>query len=348
MEPIDIRSDTFTVPTEAMRKAIANAKVGDDVFGEDPTVNELQEYAAGLLGKEAALYVASGVMANQTALAAITNTGEEVILDADAHIFYYEAASPSIISRVQLRCIKSEDGRIPEDEIEASIRPSDDHFPPTSAVCLENTHNRHGGTILPLKYIEAIKSIVEKHKLKFHCDGARLWEACAATGISPAEYANPFDTVSVCLSKGLGAPVGSLVAGSAETIAKAHRWRKILGGGMRQAGIIAAAGLHALQNHLSLLPQSHENAKKFVRILAESGLVSIDTERAQTNIVVFNTPESIDAATVQEECSRRGVLLLALGKNMMRAVFHFQIDATQAKTAAEIVRDVIFELKNND
>ncbi|MDQ1266249.1 MAG: Low-specificity L-threonine aldolase, partial [Bacteroidota bacterium] len=325
MNYIDLRSDTFTVPTPPMLEAMCKAVVGDDVWGEDPTVIELQEFAAGLLGKEAALFVPSGTMANQIGVAINTKTGDEIIVDADAHIFYYEAGGPSIISRVQCRSIKTSDGIIPESSIIGAIRGLDVHFPRTSLICLENTHNRHGGTIIPLDYIQGIRKIADEHNIAMHCDGARLWNSCIAAGVSPAEYAAPFDTVSVCLSKGLGAPIGSLITGTKEKIASALRWRKVLGGGMRQVGIIAAAGLYALQNNYSLLVQDHENAKKFAEYIAESEFISIDLNNVQTNIVLFHIPETIGIDKFASVCLEKGLKIAGMGGSTVRAVFYYQI-----------------------
>ena len=334
---IDLRSDTFTVPTEEMRKVIANAEVGDDVFGEDPTVNELQEYTANLLGKEAALYVPSGVMSNQICIATLTNPGDEVIVESEAHIFYYEAAAPAIISQVQLRTLASENGMIKEDLITSSIRKTDLHFPKTSLICLENTHNRHGGTILDLEYLKRVRGICDQNNILLHCDGARIWNACIATGITPKEYAKPFDTLSVCLSKGLGAPVGSLVVSTKENIAKAIRWRKILGGAMRQVGIIASAGLYALKNHYELLPETHLNAKQFAKTISESELFEVDLHSVETNMVRFKTKKDINGTEFLTKLKEEGLLLLEIGKNTFRAVFHFQISKTDSAKAADIL-----------
>ncbi len=342
---IDLRSDTVTLPTKDMLDAIVNAKVGDDVFGDDPTVNELQEYTAGLLGKEAALYVPSGTMSNQIAIAVQTKRADEVIVDADAHLYYYEAAAPSVISGVQLRPIKTEKGIMHLDEIKNSIRVLDDHFPHTALICMENTHNRHGGVVIPLDYIKQVKKIVDEYKLSFHCDGARLWNACAATGISPKEYAQPFDTVSVCLSKALGAPIGSVLVGSKELITDGRRKRKLMGGGMRQAGIIAAAGLYALKNNLDLLKNDHENAKSFAKLVSESEYITIDIDRVETNIVYFIIDSQINGAKFEEECKKKGLLLLHLGNNSARVVFHYQVESPQVKIAVDNIKDVLNKLR---
>ncbi len=338
---IDLRSDTVTVPTEPMRDAMARARVGDDVYGEDPTVNELQEYAAELLGKEAALFVPSGTLGNQLAIKVHTSPGNEVLVDSESHIFHYETAAPSIISGVQLHCLESNVGVMPEATVRAALRPNTYYFPETTLLCLENTHNRYGGTILPLENIRQCERVAREHGLAFHCDGARLWNACAASGISPAAYSVPFDTLSVCLSKGLGAPVGSLLVGSRKHIEKALKWRKILGAGMRQVGILAAAGLYVLHHHQALLVQDHTNARRFAETVRDSGLASIDMERVQTNLVVFSCHESIDAAVsgnaVVERCKRDGVLLSSIKAGVVRVVFHHQVSAAQTDEAAQIV-----------
>ncbi len=341
---IELRSDTFTEPVPEMREAMARAKVGDDVFGEDPSVNELQERAADLLGKEAALFVPSGVMGNQTLIYANAGRGDEVIVEENAHIFYYEAASPAILSGVQLSLAKSNKGVFEIEEIERRIRPKNVHFPKTALVCVENTHNRYGGTVYPLEKLKELGEFLRERGVKFHCDGARLWEACAATGVSPKEYAEPFDSISVCFSKGLGAPVGSLAAGSEEIIERARKARKIFGGGMRQAGIIAAGALYALQNHLELLPAVHKRAKNFARIIAKSESVELDPEEVQTNIVIFKISELVSAERFLGDLNANGVKLLSIGDGYYRAVFHFQVSDEQAKLAGEIVCETLNKL----
>lgn len=338
---IDLRSDTVTVPTPEMRRAMAEAVVGDDVFSEDPTVNQLQEYAADLLGKEAALFVPSGCMGNQIALAVHAKTGDEVIVEGESHIFHYETTAPSIIARVQVRCVASQKGAMTPEDVEAAIRPGAYYFPRTSVVCVENTHNRHGGTVLSLDYLKELGQVCTQHTLAYHCDGARLWNACAATGISPKDYAAPFDTLSVCLSKALGAPVGSLIVGKKEHIEVARRWRKILGGGMRQAGVIAAAGLYALQHHRQKLVEDHEHARSFARILHESGNIVVDNYPVETNIVVFKPREATPVAEFIERCSARG-LRISSGREggWLRAVFHHQVNAEDSLRAAEIIATV--------
>mgnify|MGYP001773432749 CR=1 FL=1 len=334
---IDLRSDTVTQPTEEMRRVMAHAPVGDDVFGEDPSVNALQDFVAELLGKEAALFVPSGVMGNQIALAVHCRPGDEVIVEASSHIFTYETAAPALIARVQLYCIPSARGQMPLAALEQAIRPPAYYFPRTALICLENTHNRHGGTILPLEYIQEVAQLAQRYGLALHCDGARLWNACAATGIAPERYAEPFTSIMVSFSKGLGAPVGSALVGSRAFIEEARRWRKILGGGMRQAGVLAAAALYALRHHRERLHEDHENARLFAHVLAESALVEIELERVQTNIVVFRYPAHVSFAAFAEACRREGVLLSQGMPGFARAVFHLHVDRRRALEAAHAV-----------
>jgi threonine aldolase len=334
---IDLRSDTVTQPTEEMRRVIAQAPVGDDVFGEDPSVNRLQEYVAELLGKEAALFVPSGTMGNQICLAVHCRSGDEVILEAASHIVTYETAAPAVIARVQLVPIASELGQMPVEAIQRAIRPPEYYFPRTALICLENTHNRHGGTILPLSYCQEVAQLARQRGLAVHLDGARLWNASVATGIPPRHYAELADSLMVSLSKGLGAPVGSVIAGSREFIAEARRWRKLLGGGMRQAGILAAAGLYALQHHLERLHEDHEHARLFAQLLAESALLQLELRRVQTNIVVFRYPAHLTFAQFAQACRQEGVLLSAGMPGYARAVFHLHIGRQQAIEAAHAV-----------
>ncbi|MFP4528076.1 MAG: threonine aldolase family protein [Candidatus Kapaibacterium sp.] len=338
---IDLRSDTFTAPDEDMRKAMAAAPVGDDVFGEDPTVNELEEFTAGLLGKEAALYVPSGTMSNQIALALNTRTGDEVICEADAHIYYYETAGPSIISRVQIRPVPSDRGEMPLSEIEKSIRPDIYYYPRTSLICLENTHNRHGGTILSREYISEVSELAKSRGLGLHLDGARIWNAAIATDIQPIDWAAPFDTVSVCFSKGLGAPVGSCLTGSRDKIEAGRKIRKILGGGMRQAGIIAAGALYALRENMEKLALDHENAGLFARSINESEYIDVDLSTVETNIVMFHHDPRINQDGLYKELTDAGVNVIPIGNSTIRAVFWLGITRRMAEQAAVIVKQVI-------
>ncbi len=335
---IDLRSDTVTSPTAGMRKAMASAKVGDDVFSEDPTVNELQDEVADLFQKEAALFVPSGCMGNQIAIALHAGTGDEIIVESESHIFHYETTAPSIISRVQMHCVASERGAMTTESIAAAIRPDAYYFPKTKLICVENTHNRHGGTVLSLEYIAALDRFRRKRKLALHCDGARIWNACAASGEQPSAFAKHFDTLSVCLSKGLGAPVGSLILGTKEHIVQARRWRKILGGGMRQVGVLAAAGLYAVRNHRSGLMQDHANAASFAKRLANSDHVEVDNYPTQSNIVVFRPRTKVQPADFIASCQTAG-LRISSGREggWLRAVFHHQVSTMQTKKAGEIV-----------
>lgn len=340
---IDLRSDTLTKPTESMRKAMAEADVGDDVFGEDPTVNALQDYCAELLGKEAALYVASGTMGNQLAVKAQTHPGDEVILEADSHPYNYESAALAGLSGVQARCVEGQRGIMRPEDVRGAIRTNPDHhYPPTTMILVENTSNRGGGSIYPLETIEQIGEIAREFEIAYHLDGARIWNACAATGISPAEYASRFDTVSVCLSKGLGAPVGSLVAGSAKFIDRVHRFRKMVGGGMRQAGIIAAAGLHALENHRGRLIEDHEKASLLAEALA--GLDGVRVFEPETNILIADLQDSRWAAKdFVAEAADRGVRILATSETRIRAVTHLDVTREETEAAGTLLREILTE-----
>jgi threonine aldolase len=336
---IDLRSDTVTKPGEAMRKAMANAEVGDDVFGEDPTVNRLQEKVADLLAKEAALYVPSGTMSNQLALKTHTNPGDEVIVEKDSHIFNYETAAPSLLSGVQLNPVPGIRGIMTADAVEEAIRPDVYYMMPTRLVCLENTHNRGGGSIYPMTLIDEIKDVVVRHGLKYHLDGARLWNASAASGIKVSEYAKRFDSVSVCLSKGLGAPVGSVLTGTKEYISRAHRFRKIFGGGMRQAGVLAAAGLYALEHNVQRLVEDHEKAKTFAKIISESPLYDLNLDHVETNIVIFGIKPSMAVNKFISDVKSLGVLLSAGSGAKVRAVMHLDVSTDDVKKAAELLAE---------
>jgi len=337
---IDLRSDTVTRPSEAMRKAMYNAEVGDDVFKEDPTVNKLEQFAADLLGKEAALYVSSGVMGNQICLNVLTNPGDEVICERDAHIFNYESGSPAALSGVQLNPIDGKYGIITVEQVEPFIRPSSAYYmPKTKVIEIENTHNRAGGTIWPIENIISMKGLAKKYNLYFHLDGARIWNASVAAGISVKEYASHFDSISCCLSKGLGAPVGSIIAGSKEFIKEAYRIRKAWGGGMRQAGIIAAAGLYALQNNIDRLKDDHEKAKFLAERINANPNLEIDMKAVQTNILLFH-PKNISVEEGIKKSKDKG-LLLSIGKiDLIRAVAHLDVSFNDVKKAADIIDEV--------
>jgi len=338
---IDLRSDTTTRPSPAMREIMAHAPVGDDVYGEDPTVNELQKKVAGLLGKEKALYVASGCMGNQLSIKAHTQPGDEIIVERESHIFNYETAAPAMISSVQLMTIQGRNGIMTAAQVKEAIRSREYYMPPTRLVCLENTHNRAGGTIYPIEEIRRISDCVKNEGLRSHLDGARLWNACAVTGIAPQEYARDFDSVSVCFSKGLGAPVGSAVAGSEEFIARVHRYRKIFGGGMRQAGIIAAGALYALDHNRERLVEDHEKARFFAGAVQSIRGFVVDMETVQTNIVIVDIQrDGLTSASVLEKLRDKGVLLSAGSPGKIRAVTHLDVSMEEVRSAAAIVRSL--------
>jgi threonine aldolase len=341
-EIIDLRSDTITKPTDAMRQAMAQAPVGDDVFAEDPTVNLLQQKVAALLGKPAALYVPSGVMSNQVAIKVHTQPGDEVIVEKESHIFNYETAAPSILSNVQLHLILGERGILRAGQLAPAVRPAAYYMPRTTLICLENTHNRAGGTIYPLEEIRKIRDFAKALGIRMHLDGARLWNASVATGIPPIEYAQYFDTISVCFSKGLGAPVGSALVGSEEMIQRARRFRKILGGGMRQAGIIAAGALYALEHNIDRLKEDHEKARLFAERVAANPLAGIDLKYVQTNIVVIDISRTgKTTAELLDALREKNVLLTDANFTSLRAVTHMDVSTDQVLRAAEIVAGTI-------
>ena len=342
---VDLRSDTVTRPSPAMREAMARAAVGDDVYGEDPTVNQLQERVAALLGKEAALYVPSGTMANQIAISVHTRPGDAVIVSHGAHCMVFESGAGGALSGVQFEVLRDRDqrGHFTAAQVAEHINPDNHHFAPTTLVAVENTHNRGGGSIFPQRDILEIEKVVRQKSLAFHLDGARLWNAHVATGLALKELAAPFDTVSVCLSKGLGAPVGSLVAGTKALVHRAHRRRKMLGGGMRQAGLLAAAGLYALEHNLARLAEDHANARRFAEPLARTPGIVLDAATVETNIVIWDLgPEvPLDAAAFVARARDKGLLLNAVGARRLRAVTHLDVDANACTAAAEIAAAVL-------
>ncbi|HUI09789.1 MAG TPA: low-specificity L-threonine aldolase [Bacteroidota bacterium] len=342
MDYIDLRSDTVTKPSAAMREAMAHADVGDDVFGEDPTVNRLQERVAALLGKEAALYVASGSMGNQTCIKVHTQPGDEVVCEKGAHVFNYETGGIAFLSGAQVHAIEGHHGAFTVDQIKRAVRPNVYYMPKTRLICLENTHNRAGGTIYPLDLIREISTYARSQNIRLHLDGARLWNACAATGTAPAEYASHFDSVSVCLSKGLGAPVGSVIAGSRAFIDEARHVRKIFGGGMRQAGVLAAAGLFALEHNVARLGEDHEKAAYLARELALVKGFDIDLESVQTNIIIISAERSGRMPEEILSALRAKGVLLTLGNYMgIRAVTHLDVSMEEVKRAARIIRETM-------
>lgn len=338
---IDLRSDTVTKPSDEMRKAMYEAEVGDDVYKEDPTANRLENFAAEFLGKEAALFVPSGVMGNQICLNVLTNPGDEVICEKDAHIFQYESGSPAALSGIQLSLVDGLNGIFTAEQVEPLIRPQSAYYMArTKVIEIENTHNRAGGTINPIENIKSIEALARKYNLFFHLDGARIWNASVETGITPAEYASYFDSISCCLSKGLGAPVGSIIAGSKEFIKEAFRIRKAWGGGMRQMGFLAAAGLFALKNNIDRLKEDHEKAKILASAISKFSESSIDLSIVQTNIVMFSV-KNISVEDFLLKCHEKG-LLLSTGKvGVIRAVTHMDVSFDEISKAAEIIGRII-------
>jgi len=330
---IDLRSDTVTKPTDAMRVAMARADVGDDVYGEDPTVSELEETVAGLFGMEAALFTPTGSMANLLAVRSLVASGQEVLCESSAHIARAELGAHAAFFGVTMRTWKGLRGGIDVAAIREMFAPDvSPFFVATKAISIENTHNFGGGTVLPLADIEALRPLVDEHDIGLHVDGARIWNAHVASGVPLEEYGARAGVLTVCLSKGLGAPVGSLVLGSTEMIAEARVWRKRLGGGMRQVGVLAAAGLHALEHHLERLAEDHEHA----RLLAEA--CGADPSGVDTNIVVVDVP---DAAAVVEAARADGVLISALGPRTVRLVTHLDISREQTDEAAVVLAKAV-------
>lgn len=319
-----------------MRKVMAEAPVGDDVFGDDPTINRLQDRVAELLGKEAALYVPSGTMANQIALSILTHSGDEVFCEAGAHIFNYESGAPAIISRIQIHPIEGNHGTYTREMVEARLRPKDHHFPPGAVIEIENTANRAGGCIWPIEEIARLRELADEQGMRIHLDGARLWNAAVGSGIKEHEWASYADTVSVCFSKGLGAPVGSAIAGTKELIDEAHRMRKRLGGGMRQAGIIAAGALYAIDNHRTRLADDHARAKKLGEAINELPGFSVDIDHLDTNIIILDAEESgITSADFADKLKSEGILITFAGKYKARMVTHLEITDEMVNDAIE-------------
>jgi len=342
MEIIDLRSDTVTKPSQEMRDAMLTAEVGDDVYGEDPTVNLLQERVADILGKEAALFVPSGVMANQIALKVHTQPGDEVIVESESHVFNYETAGAAFLSNVQLCTVKGNRGILNAEQVAQAIRSNIYYNPKTSLVCLENTHNKAGGTIYPLEEIQKIHDLARNRKLALHLDGARLWNASVATGIAPKEYAQYFDTVSVCFSKGLGAPVGSALTGTRERIEMARKYRKIFGGGMRQVGILAAGALFALDHNVKRLKEDHDKAKLLAKELSKLPAIHLDLNSVQTNIIIFNiNGRSESAEELINKLKANGILISEMGISTLRAVTHLDVSMEQIKRAAATITSLL-------
>lgn len=339
---IDLRSDTVTRPTRGMWEAIRAAEVGDDVFDEDPTVHRLQERVAALLGKEAALFVPSGTMSNQICLKAQTRPGDELLCEATCHIYLYEAGGPAVLSGVTCRTLEGDYGILDLQQLEDKIRPENEHLVHTQIVALENTHNRGGGRVYPIEKIQAIAAWAREHRLVMHLDGARLWNAIVATGIPAAQWCQHFDSVSVCFSKGLGAPIGSALAGPREFITRARRIRKLFGGGMRQAGIAAAGALYALEHHVARLADDHRHARILAEAVADTPGLRLDPPEVETNLVWFEVDAALGTAQdVAAALKLRGVLVQPAGPQTIRACTHLDVSAAQAERAAETIRKAV-------
>jgi threonine aldolase len=339
--PIDLRSDTVTKPTPAMRAAMAAAEVGDDVFDEDPTVHRLQERVAALLGTEAALFVPSGTMANQICVRVLTRPGDELICETTSHVYVWEAGGPAALSGVTTRTVDGRYGVIEVDQLVDRIRPSAEHYTRTRLVVLENTHNRGGGRVYPLETCRRVADWARRNDLALHLDGARLWNAHVATGVPMADWCRPFDSVTVAFSKGLGAPIGSAVAGSRDFVAQARRVRKLFGGHMRQVGILAAAALYAIDNHLPRLADDHRNARVLAAAIRDMPGLRLDPPDVDTNLVWFEVdPTLAPAATLAGRLKEKGVLVHVAGPTTLRACTHLDVSAHQVEYAAETMRAV--------
>jgi threonine aldolase len=343
MQPIDLRSDTVTLPTPAMRQAMADAEVGDDVLGEDPTVNRLEEMAAERVGKPAALFVASGTMANLVSVLTHCGRGDEIIVGDRAHIFMYEAGGCSALGGIHSHQVPNRaDGTLDLAQVEAAIRSDNPHFPRTRLICLENTHNRCGGTCLDVDYMDRVRLLADRYHLKVHLDGARIFNAAVALGVDARKLTRQADSVDFCLSKGLSAPVGSLVCGPADFIAEARRTRKIVGGGMRQAGVIAAAGIVGLEQMVDRLAEDHANACRLAEGLAGLPGVLLNAGDVHTNIVIFGLADGVpDSAELCRQLAGQGVKMSPVTPRLVRAVTHYGIETADIDRALSITGKVL-------
>ncbi|MGZ4126770.1 MAG: threonine aldolase family protein [Actinomycetota bacterium] len=339
-EPVELRSDTFTKPTPQMRRAMAEAEVGDDVWGEDPTANALQEQCAELFGKEAGLFVPSGSMGNEAAIKALSNPGEEVIVEAASHVIEAEVGAPATISQVILRALPGERGVFDLDELAAAIRPPSRFFTHTSVLCLENTHQASGGAVIPIDAFRGMAKVARERNVKVHLDGARIFNASVASGVHVRDYAAEVDTLSFCFSKGLGAPIGSMLLGPADVIDRARRVRKMLGGGMRQVGVICAAARVALETGVERLAEDHANAKRLAEGIAEVWPGSIDPAGVETNILYLDTGDR-DAEQLAAALHDRGVNVGPMGARKIRMVTHRDVEAAGIERALDAFRAIL-------
>jgi threonine aldolase len=337
---IDLRSDTVTKPTEGMRAAMFAAEVGDDVYGEDPTVNRLEERVADFLGTEAAIFVPSGTMANQIAVRLHCRPGDELLCEATSHVYLWEGGAPAALSGITTRMIDGDFGVLTVRHLTGKLHPPDDiHSPTSRLVCLENTHNRGGGRVYPIETVREVSAWARRHGLAMHLDGARLWNAAVASGVPVREWCRHFDTVSVCFSKGLGAPVGSALAGPRDLIKQARRVRKLYGGAMRQAGFLAAACLYALDHHIDRLAEDHANARLIAAAVSDNPGLTLAPAAVETNLVWFEVDP--DLGTARQAAARlreRGVLVAALGEHVLRACTHHDVSRADCERAAEVIR----------
>ena len=343
MKTIDLRSDTVTLPTQTMREAIFHAELGDDVFGEDPTTNRLEKMAAELMGKEAAILVASGTMGNLVSVLTHCRRGEEVILGDQSHTFLYEAGGMSAVGGIHPRTIVNQpDGTMRLEDIQAAIRGSNLHFPRSRLICLENTHNRCYGSALTPRYTESVAKLAGERGLRIHLDGARIFNAAVALGVDIKELTHHADSVSFCLSKGLSSPIGSIICGSGKFIAEARRNRKVLGGGTRQSGIIAAAGIEALEHMVNRLAEDHQNARRLAEGIARIPGLSLDLEKIQTNIVYFDMADDrFTAGKLVTQLADRGIKILQVAPKRLRAVTHYGISADDIDSALAVISEAM-------
>lgn len=333
---IDFRSDTVTKPTPGMLEAMMSAKVGDDVFGEDPSINELERLSADMFGMEAGIFCPSGTMTNQIAIKCHTQPGDDVICDESAHVYQYEGGGIAFNSGASVKLINGDRGRITAEQVLSAINPDDNHKPHTRLVCLENTSNRGGGSCYDFNEIKKIKEVCSNNGLAFHLDGARLWNALVAKKETPKQYGETFDSISICLSKGLGAPVGSLLIGKKALIKKARRIRKVFGGGMRQAGFLAAAGIYALKNHIERLQQDHDHAKQ-IGTAIEKSKIAKTVLPIETNIIIFETAGTNSAPAIVEQLKQNNILAYAITPNRVRLVVHLDITESMVHKTIETI-----------
>lgn len=340
MAPIDLRSDTVTRPTPGMRRAMAEAEVGDDVYGEDPTVNRLQEEVADRFGREAALLVPSGTMANQLWMRVLAPPGSEVVVEADAHLVAFEGGASALHAQVQFRTLEGDRGVLSAPQVRQALRPPLGPYTTNSVIAVENTHNRHGGAVYPLDEVRALRKVADERGLALYMDGARIFNASVASGTPVADYAAQVDGLMFCVSKGLGAPVGSLLVGDEDAIAAAHGWRRRMGGGMRQAGVLAAAGRYALEHHVERLADDHANARRIAALLAEEAPGSTHPNEVATNMVYVDTG-SASAREVAGRLRGEGVVVGVLGDRLLRLVTHLDVDREECEQAARRLAAVL-------